>query len=197
MASPDCDVMPSSPRVASVLAAGGEPTASSESRVKFHGDIETYEPTTTTTNLTMIGSNTKRLAPVRSEHFVSCWMADTGACVDAISSDQLSQRKLRSAKALDDAITYNTAGGPVTVDTAVTLHSNALQGNIEARVLKDTPSIISMGRRCIEEGYGFYWPPGEWPHIIRPDRKRIDCVVQDYIPYVMEEGRGRWFFIFF
>jgi hypothetical protein len=117
-------------------------------------------------------------------------MADTGACVDAVSREVLSQHKLDSAKPIGEATVYNTAGGPVTVDSSVPLYSRTLQTKIKAHVLEDTPSILSMGRRCIDEQYGFYWPPGKWPYIVRPDGKRIDCVVQDYIPYVMEEGRG-------
>ena len=151
MASPVCDVKPSILRDVLPRAEGGN-TASSKPRVRFNSDTELPEPTNTATER---GSNTKCISTITNEHYVSSWMADTGASVDAVSIDLLSERKLKSATKLDDPQTYLTAGGPVTVDSAVTLHSKALNGKVEAQLLTDTPSVISMRRRCIDQMYGF------------------------------------------
>lgn len=34
-----------------------------------------------------------------------------------------------------------------------------LDGEIAIVVLDDTPDMLTVGGRCVNEGYGFYWPP--------------------------------------
>ena len=55
---------------------------------------------------------------------------------------------------------------------------------INAYVLDDTPSVLSVGKRCMKQGYGFVWPPGDNPFMINPDGKRISLFVNGDIPYV-------------
>ncbi|CAE7336630.1 unnamed protein product [Symbiodinium sp. KB8] len=55
---------------------------------------------------------------------------------------------------------------------------------INAYVLDDTPSVLSLGKRCMKQGYGFVWPPGDNPFMINPDGKRISLFVNGDIPYV-------------
>jgi hypothetical protein len=44
--------------------------------------------------------------------------------------------------------------------------------------------VLSVGRRCIEHGYGFYWPPWEWPTLVCPDGKVVQLEVDQYVPFV-------------
>jgi hypothetical protein len=40
----------------------------------------------------------------------------------------------------------------------------------------------------MQHEFGFYWPPYANPHIILPDGKtQIQCVVEDFVPYVVED----------
>ena len=55
---------------------------------------------------------------------------------------------------------------------------------INAYVLGDTLSVLSVGKRCMNQNYGFVWPPGREPFMINPDRKRISLFVNGDIPYV-------------
>ena len=46
----------------------------------------------------------------------------------------------------------------------------------------------SVGYRCVEEGWGFYWDPySKTPYWVKPDGSTVTCVVDNYIPYVVED----------
>ena len=131
-------------------------------------------------------SFTKRLMPLK-ESRIKAWMADTGASVDAINSTVISRAGLKKVQMLGVAQTYETAAGDVTVDSTISLHSNRI-GKINAVLLEGSPAVVSVGKRCMEEGYGFYWPPFTPPHIIHPDgTTRVDCIVKQYVPYIIEK----------
>ena len=54
----------------------------------------------------------------------------------------------------------------------------------EAIVLPDTPWVLSIVRRCMEFGFGFYWPPYPPPMVVLPDGGIIELEVEGYIPYL-------------
>ena len=54
----------------------------------------------------------------------------------------------------------------------------------QAYVLDDTPSVMSLGKRCMEEGYSFVWPSGKMPFMITKNGERIDLTIHDNIPYI-------------
>ena len=46
----------------------------------------------------------------------------------------------------------------------------------------ETPSIISFGKRCMEDGYSSQWAPYSDPVFISPDGKRTTLQVRNYVP---------------
>ena len=54
----------------------------------------------------------------------------------------------------------------------------------QAYVLDDTPSVMSLGKRCMEEGYSFVWPSGQMPFLITKYGSRIGLTIHDNIPYI-------------
>ena len=54
----------------------------------------------------------------------------------------------------------------------------------KAHVRDDTPSVLSLGKRCMEQGYSFIWPSGRGPYMINSDGDKIKMEVRDLIPYV-------------
>ena len=81
---------------------------------------------------------------------------------------------------------YATPGGDVVLDSKITLSSKSV-GKIEASIVSGSPNIISVGRRCMLAGYGFYWPPFKNPYLVTPDRKRrVQCTVDKFVPFVIE-----------
>lgn len=125
--------------------------------------------------------------PINAAGLVRSWIVDTGSSVDAIDKASLSKQGRKSVTFLDET-TFQTAAGPALCNSSITLYSRKLGGDINAVVLDDTPPLFSMGRRCMEEGYGFYWPPGLTPFILKPNGQRIDCEVVGNVPYLIEEN---------
>ena len=55
---------------------------------------------------------------------------------------------------------------------------------VKAHVLDDTPSVLSMGKRCLDQGFTFVWPSGREPFMLDQDGMMIKMKVKDHIPYV-------------
>ncbi len=52
-------------------------------------------------------------------------------------------------------------------------------------MLRDTPVVLSVGRRCVKYGYDFHWPPySEEPVLTTPTGKPVVLTVADYVPYL-------------
>ena len=50
--------------------------------------------------------------------------------------------------------------------------------------MPESPSIISLGRLCMLDGFSLHWPAGESPFIIDPTGHRIDMTVHGFVPYI-------------
>ena len=54
-----------------------------------------------------------------------------------------------------------------------------------ALILDSTPDVLSMGRRCMEDGYSFVWPAYSCsPQFQLPTGEVLVCQVRGFIPYV-------------
>jgi hypothetical protein len=52
-----------------------------------------------------------------------------------------------------------------------------------------SPAALSIGRRCMEMGYGFYWPPHGKPKMVDPNGRNIPMEVHHYCPYILDHSR--------
>ena len=50
--------------------------------------------------------------------------------------------------------------------------------------MHSTPSVLSMGMRCMEQNFGFVWMPGKSPCVITPHRNIIVLDVENHVPNV-------------
>jgi hypothetical protein len=51
--------------------------------------------------------------------------------------------------------------------------------------LVDSPDVLSIGRRCVDEGFSFHWPAGSSePYFIDQDGERITLETEAYVPYL-------------
>ena len=79
---------------------------------------------------------------------------------------------------------YGTASHSPQEDQVSNFQAESFKEPINAYVLGDTPSVLSIGKRCMNQNYGFVWPPGREPFMIGPEGKRISLFVNGDIPYV-------------
>ena len=77
-----------------------------------------------------------------------------------------------------------TANGVTSVDDEIALRVEALDETIKPFVLESTPSVLTVGWRCMELGYEFRWPARSAPIFTCPDGRIITLDVEDYVPYL-------------
>ena len=51
-------------------------------------------------------------------------------------------------------------------------------------ILEETPAVLSVGVRCMEQGYSFVWPADGRPYFIRPDMGVIELNVDGRVPVI-------------
>ena len=79
-----------------------------------------------------------------------------------------------------------TANGAVESGDRNSLRCGAAKKQIEAIVLDKTPCVLSMGRRCLKEGFGFHWDPYKRPYLRTFAGERIELHVSHEIPLLPE-----------
>ena len=104
------------------------------------------------------------------------WLIDTGSGHDLIGRSSVPSKHLQSARPAPEQNTLNTANGPTRVTQVVDVTIGALATEASPLLLADSPPVISVGRRCTHEGYGFHWEPGEAPTLVTPDGVAIRLV---------------------
>jgi hypothetical protein len=118
---------------------------------------------------------------------VNKMIADTGSGLHLLSMEIIDRNKVRKyLKELKAPICFDTAGGQTTCKYELELHVPSLsQFQITAHILDDTPSVLSIGRFCIDNGFSFHWPANsETPYFETPWGSIIELAVEDYIPYL-------------
>ena len=48
--------------------------------------------------------------------------------------------------------------------------------------MEQTPAVLSVGRRCMQEGYAFHWLPRKPPYFLKPNGEKILCEAHAYVP---------------
>ena len=95
-------------------------------------------------------------------------LVDTGCGYDLISAWRLT-RHSNHICCLPKQI-FNTANGPKDASRGVVARIDAIcDDDCEFYLMKDTPTIISIGKRCAERGDAFIWLPGLIPVLVTPD----------------------------
>ena len=100
------------------------------------------------------------------------WIADTGSAQDLISKDDLGG--LRSY----------TANGPSAADVQADVKVPSLGSTSTPYVLPSTPSVLTVGYRCMEEGFDFVWRAYQRPFIRDSKGNKTYMDVRDYVPYL-------------
>ena len=67
---------------------------------------------------------------------------------------------------LPEPIRINTANGPAESKGAVLTRILGMSEEVHAVELGDTPPLLSVGRRCLNEGYSFVWIAGRNPYFV-------------------------------
>ena len=111
------------------------------------------------------------------------WLVDTGCGHDLVSRTNV---KLSGGETrrLETAVIFQTANGDTPSTHVAPISFRELNETIEPYVLKETPSVISVGDRTMNKGCSFVWKAGCNPYLITPDEKVITFEVIRDIPYL-------------
>ena len=106
------------------------------------------------------------------------YIMDTGSGNDLVNATSLTaeQRKSQHHTCMTQAL--HTANGIIETDEEVSLSIPKL-GTTEAIPLPDTPSVLSIGRRCMRHNYDFLGHRGRRPYLVTPDYRKILEVDRD------------------
>ena len=117
------------------------------------------------------------------------FILDSGSGHDLISSTRISRMDLPTYD--DKVVNFHTANGVTCSTKRSSIKFEAFNEPAEAHILEDTPSVLSMGKRCVDLGYSFVWPTGRTPFMLDPNGNIIEMTVKDYIPYVSVDQEKR------
>ena len=112
------------------------------------------------------------------------WLMDTGCAYDLISQKLVGEGPTRPISK-SEVITFATANGKVKSCEMALFACEELNTMVEPYVLKETPSVLSIGRRCMDMGYSFHWEAGRNPVLVTPEGHIIPLVVEKHIPYMI------------
>ena len=116
------------------------------------------------------------------------WVLDTGSGIDATGRSLKGRRH-----SIQDPSAIETGGGNVYCETAVTVHVDEIDEDIEAAELADAGvdvRVLQVGRRCDEQGFEFTWKPfAPKPEFYKPNRDACRVAVSDdYVPYLESDS---------
>ena len=84
------------------------------------------------------------------------FILDSGSGHDLISARKAERMNLKQRTC--DPIMFHTANGSTATQTEAEIELGTFDMTSHAYVLDDTPSVMSLGKRCMEEGYSFVCP---------------------------------------
>ena len=110
------------------------------------------------------------------------FIMDSGSGHDLISAKKIDRMDMPTYD--DVVVNFHTANGVTSSTKRFDIKFEAFDEPAQAHILEDTPSVMSMGKRCVDLGSSFIWPPGKTPYMIDPNGDIIEMTVRDYIPYI-------------
>ena len=110
------------------------------------------------------------------------FILDSGSGHDLISKRKAVRLELKVVDC--DPVTFHTANGHTVTGNMAELDLGTFENISNAYILDDTPSVMSLGKRCMREGYSFVWPNEQLPFLIDKNGARINLTIHDDIPYI-------------
>ena len=109
------------------------------------------------------------------------WIADTGSAQDLVCSKMTPEDLVYHSH---EPLELIPANGSQSADQQASVHIDCIDKEVQPYVLPDTPAVISVGTRCIQDGWGFVWKSFGRPYFKKQDGTKIKLEVKDYVPYL-------------
>ena len=113
------------------------------------------------------------------------FVVDSGASMQMISKKDLSDAEMMDTLTKSCSLTIViTANGEVQTHEEATVYVKNLKKFLTMKVLENTPAVLSLGKRCDENGYFYEWINGQKPHLIK-NGFRKQCNTENFVPIVV------------
>ena len=142
---------------------------------------ETVQPPTT--HAKPIASSSSAAAAQRNS---INWLIDSGSEQDLISEEMISVAKTGDRHRIESPISLMTANGATEAREVIDTKIHGLARECQPLILQHTPAVLSVGIRCMEQGYSFVWPSGGQPILVRPDGKVTILEIDGHVPVLNE-----------
>ena len=112
------------------------------------------------------------------------WLIDSGSEQDLISKAALRNASKAIRKQAPQPIRLVTANGNITASEIADINVDALCEPAQPYILESSPEVLSLGVKCLDQGYSFHWESGKAPTMVRPDGALIQLKVDGHVPYM-------------
>ena len=109
------------------------------------------------------------------------WIADTGSAQDLVCSKMIPEDVVYHSH---EPLELITANGSQSADQQASVHIDCIDKEVHPYVLPDTPAVISLGMRCIQDGWDFVWKSFSRAYFKKSDGSKIKLEAKDYVPYL-------------
>ena len=110
---------------------------------------------------------------------------DSGATFHMVNRNTLTPQERKTVRSCP-TISLNTANGSTSTSEIADVHVQDLDITVTALILKDTESVLSMGKLVNENGYSVSWPAGKAP-VLSKNGKHVSVLQSQNVP-VLQVG---------
>ncbi len=101
---------------------------------------------------------------------------DSGASIRLKGLQNLTEEERKKVKKAGHKLRIKPAKGLTEAYSQICIHVPELGVETQPCILEHYPDVLSMGKCCAEQGFGFYEDPWSLePRLVRPDGKIIIC----------------------
>ena len=122
-------------------------------------------------------------AEVPDHRMVEKWIVDSGCGHDLVARILVASFPDIVFK-VDRPITFNTANGLAPSTDQARIGVKELGQVVKAWIMEKSPAVLSLGRRCMQDGFDFIWRFGRTPYFVTECLKVVKLIVKGDIPYL-------------
>ena len=111
------------------------------------------------------------------------WILDSGSGYDIVADQAIKGKDRENIKSNDNPARLTTANGELEVSKSIALETRSGL-TLDALVMEDSPCVLSLGRRCMVDGFSFTWEPYKLPCLISPDGTEIALETKSFVPCI-------------
>ena len=120
------------------------------------------------------------------------FILDTGCGHDLISRQKVEAMSGVISHDDEGGMSFMTANGVTQTQEVMNFRPRELSQDSKAYVLEERPAVLSVGKKCMEQGYSFIWLSGRDPYMMDDDGECTPLTVRDNIPYIrLNDPKGR------